>query len=73
MADDRYEAYRDMYTRSIIRENLSGLNPFEQADYIYDCIQTALNSDSRWDTVSTVVGRVTTKNVKDETRQSTDI
>ena len=49
MADDRSEAYREMFTRNKIRECLAGMNTYDQASFVYECIERALgaNFDTR--------------------------
>lgn len=54
MADDRYEAYRDMFARSQIRKILQQLNPYDQADFVHTCIQAALDSSEQQSTTSIV-------------------
>lgn len=60
MADDRYEAYCTMYTLSQIRETLSKMNTYDQAEYVYDCIQKALASNNA-KTVQAVITQVSHK------------
>ena len=57
MADDRHEAYRRMFTHSKIREYLSGMNIYDQASFVYECIQSALDTNKDWhmETVSKIV------------------
>jgi hypothetical protein len=61
MADDRYEAYKELFTRSQIREILQQLNPYDQADFVYACIQTALDSEHQSTTSIISIVQQTTK------------
>ena len=45
MADDRHEAYREMFTLSKIREMLDGMDSFERSSFVYECIHHALNAN----------------------------
>lgn len=45
MADDRHEAYREMFTRSKIREMLDSMDSFERSSFVYECIHHALNAN----------------------------
>jgi hypothetical protein len=47
MVEDRYEAYRSMYVISKITEELKNVPSEDISTLIYDCIITALESESK--------------------------
>lgn len=47
MSDDRYEAYRSMYVTSQIKKELENIPEEEIPSIIYECIMSALNTDSK--------------------------
>ena len=49
MADDRHEAYRQMFTRSYIREVLENIEDKRDiASIMYDAIESALHTEYKW-------------------------
>ena len=49
MADDRHEAYRQMFTRSYIREVLENIEDKRDiASIMYDAIELALHKEYKW-------------------------
>ena len=49
MADDRHEAYRQMFTRSYIFELLENIeDKREVASIMYDAIELALHTEYKW-------------------------
>lgn len=49
MADDRHEAYRQMFTRTYIREVIENIeDKREIASIVYDAIEIALHADYSW-------------------------
>lgn len=64
MVDDRHEAYRQMYTRTYIRETLENIKDTQDiADLVYDTIELALHTEYKWPhpTVSQVLQEVLEK------------
>ena len=49
MADDRHEAYRQMFTRQYLQEIVSDVeNKQELAIILYDAIEIALHKEYKW-------------------------
>ncbi len=49
MSDDRHEAYRQMFTRTYIREVLENIeDKREIASILYDAIEIALHKEYKW-------------------------
>lgn len=49
MADDRHEAYREMFTRTYIRETIENIEDRRDvASIMYDAIELALHTEYKW-------------------------
>tara|TARA_S200002703_G_scaffold11561_1_gene10516 strand:- start:1647 stop:1856 length:210 start_codon:yes stop_codon:yes gene_type:complete len=49
MADDRHEAYRQMFTRTYIREVLENIEDKQAiASILYDAVESALHTEYKW-------------------------
>ena len=64
MIDDRHEAYRQMFTRTYIRETLENIEDTRDiADLLYDTIELALHTEYKWPhpTISQILREVLEK------------
>ena len=49
MADDRHEAYRQMFTRQYLQEVINNVESTQElASIVYDAIEIALHKEYKW-------------------------